>query len=152
MNVRRYLLAAARAIVWMLQGRRPPPLRQPRIFAWARQTVLAVEHIFAAADAAGLKQTERKAIRVVVDKRSVSLEDALQTIRHHAASEYPYLLTHYDRFSLMTIQATNLNDQYLMTRLIELHQLPSELHSRLSRLSDHLGALPPADADPLGQS
>ncbi|MCL4250679.1 MAG: hypothetical protein KJ065_21190, partial [Anaerolineae bacterium] len=57
-------------------------------------------------------------------------------------SDYPYLLKHLNQYSLMTIRATNLNDQYLAQRLVELEGVPPAVSALLSQLSDHLQAFP----------
>jgi hypothetical protein len=147
MTLTRYIRAFFKALSLTLQGKTltEPMLKQPRIHAWARETVHKVDAISTAADASGLNAEQRKTLRLTIDKREMALETALQAIRHHAAAEYPYLLKHYNQYSLMTLQATNLNDQYLALRLSEWEALPAAVQALLMQLHDHLQALPPAD-------
>ncbi|MDX2138278.1 MAG: hypothetical protein SF123_09300 [Chloroflexota bacterium] len=152
MTITRYVRAFVKALSLTLQGKTisQPPLKQPRIHAWARETVQKVAAISAAADANGLNAEQRKTLTLTIDKREMALETALQAIRHHAGAEYPYLLKHYNQYSLMTLQATNLNDQYLALRLSEWDALPAPVRALLGQLHAHLQALPPEE--PVGDT
>jgi hypothetical protein len=147
MTITRYVRAFFKALSLTLQGKTisAPPLQQPRIHAWMRETVRQVDAVSAAADGNGLSGEQRRMLKLTIDKREMALETALQSIRHHAAVEYPYLFKHYNQYSLMTLQATNLNDQYLALRLSEWEALPAPVRDLLAQLRDHLQALPPAE-------
>jgi hypothetical protein len=149
MSVSRYLRAFVRALSMMLRGETPPAPRYPALRAWAEQTQRLLDQIVMAAEQSGLDRDQRQTMLLKVDGRAISLDAALQAIRHHAEVEYPYLLNHYNRYSLLTVQATNLNDRHLAQRLAAWDALPSGLRSLLSDLERHLQDLPqvePAEA------
>ena len=119
------------------------PLPYPHLSRWANQTLPLVRAVYAAADAGGLDEASRRALRLHVDKRDVSMETILTTIRYHAAHEYPYLLGEAVEHNVTAVYATNLNDRYLMLRLCEVEALASgELGARLAALRDHLDSVP----------
>lgn len=146
----RYVRAFWKALRLTLRGETisDSPVHQPRLREWMRESVRAVDGVRAAQDRAGTTLEQRKEIMLHIDKRDLRMETALQTIRHHLTVEYPYLLKQYTRFSVMTIQASNLNDQYLATRFAELETLPSSVRDALVALRDHLAAIPPPDPEP----
>jgi hypothetical protein len=139
----RYIRAFFKALHLTLAGETiAPPARYPTLDAWAARTVTLVDETLIAADSAGFGAAQRSEFRITLDKRAVTLESGLQTIRHHAAREYPYLLKNFTPYSLMTLQATNLNDRYTMLRFADETALPAPLRDSLARLRDHLDALP----------
>jgi hypothetical protein len=123
-----------------------PPLKHPQLHDWARHTVEIVDSLTMLADRSGLDKAQREQRPFLIDKRTMTLETAVQTLRHHAAREYPYLLKHYTPHSPLTIQAINLNDQYLATRLLELEGIPPDMKAGFTRLLDHLRAIPAVHA------
>ncbi len=147
--IQRYVRAFWKALRMTLRGETiaGTSLRQPRLHEWLRAGVRCVDAVHAAQDRTGIALEERRALTLRIDKRDISLETTLQTIRHHLTTEYPYMLKHYTRFSVMAIQASNLNDQYLATRFAEADILPSSVRDALATLRDHLAAIPPADDD-----
>jgi hypothetical protein len=42
----------------------------------------------------------------------------------------------------MTVQAINLNDQYLVLKLLDVESLPAEMREHVQKLRDHLATLP----------
>jgi hypothetical protein len=146
MNVMRYMRAFFKALSMTLRGEKPPAptQREPQIIAWAGQSVLLLDQIEKAADAQGYSKATRQSAVLEIDRRELSLEMALQTIRHHALNEYPYLLNNYTRYSVMTIQAANLNDQHLVERFAQHERVPAPVRDALRTLGEHLQAIPPA--------
>lgn len=146
----RYARAFWKALVLTLRGQTisAPPDKQPQIHAWMRQGAAITERVREAAERTGISIEARRALTLHLDKRDISLETALQTVRHHLTAEYPYLLRHYTRFSVMTIQASNLNDQYLITSFAAVETLPTPVRQALTSLHEHLLALPPAEPEP----
>jgi hypothetical protein len=139
----RYVRAFFTALRMTLRGESAaPPLKHPELHEWSRQTIGLLDAVQSAAERSGLLQGKPEQRTVIIDKRSMSLEAALQVIRHHAAREYPYLLKHYTPDSLLAIQATNLNDRYLALRLQEMDGLSLEMQALLGRLNDHLNSIP----------
>ncbi|MCC6616915.1 MAG: hypothetical protein IT320_25815 [Anaerolineae bacterium] len=142
MTITRYTRAFFKAVAMTLRGEKPPAIPYPAVQQWAATTLTLIDRIVGQADASGLTQPNRQRLTLTIDKREIDIDKALQIVRQHAASEYPYLLKHANQYSLMTIQATNLNDQYLVQRLVELEGMPQEVTALLSQLSAHLQALP----------
>ena len=145
----RYVRAFWKALLLTLRGQQieSTPLRQPQIHAWMREGVKLVDAVRTAQERAGTTLEERKAFTLRIDKRDVALDTALQTIRHHLTTEYAYLLKNYTKHSVMTIQASNLNDQYLATRFAEADAVIGGVRTALVALRDHLAAIPPAEPD-----
>jgi len=139
---RAYVRAFFRALAMTLRGEKPPETPYSAVRRWAAETITLIDRIVGQANASGLSQASRQRLTVTIDRRQIDLDKALQIVRQHAASDYPYLLKHPNQYSLMTIQATNLNDQYLAQRLVELEGVSQEVTTLLSQLSDHLQALP----------
>mgnify|MGYP001286589246 CR=1 FL=1 len=146
MTVSRYVRAFVRALAVTLRGEKPPSPRHPSLYDWARQTIRLLDQIVTAAEQAGLDRDQRQTMRLKVDGRDINLEAALRALRHHAAVEYPYLLKHYNRYSLITLQATNLNDHHLAQRLAAWDALPSEVCRLLADLESHLQNLPQVES------
>jgi hypothetical protein len=139
--IRRYARAFLLALQYTLRGEKPPLLRvrdqYPVITAWLDQTVRLVEEIESAAAAAGV---DAKTLIVRADRRNVSMETILAAVKFHAKREYPSLMVHGDEFSPLTVQATNLNDRFLVMQLTKALEPP--LKSAVEALADHLAALP----------
>ncbi len=142
MTIQRYLRAFVRAFMLTLRGETAPPPRHSALHAWTRGTVKLLDQIDAQADRAGIDRLRREQMRLKVDGREIAFEAALRTIRHHAAVEYPYLLKHYNRYSLLTLQATNLNDRYLAQRFATWEDTPPALRAALAALERHLQDAP----------
>ena len=143
MTVGRYVRAFFKALKLTLTGRQiSQPFRHPALQDWVRQTTTLVSEIVSRAEAEGYNAAQRAEIQVIIDKRTVTLESALQVIKHHAEREYPYLLKRFDQYSLMTLQATNLNDRYMVLRFTSESTLPSTIQAKLAELRDHLDAIP----------
>lgn len=142
MNLLRYVRAGYRALLMTLRGEKPVPVRHPELHQWSEKTVAIIDLALASGNAGGLDQTARRRLEMQIDKRDMNVEILLQTLRHHAAVEYPYLLKNFTHYSIMTVQATNLNDQYLVLKLLDVESLPAEMRNHLQKLRDHLAALP----------
>lgn len=142
MTLKRYVHVFFQALAMTLRGEKPPEMPYPAIQHWATATIALVDRIIEQADATELNRSGRQQLTLTIDRRQIDLDKALQIIRQHAASDYPYLLKYLNQYSLMTIRATNLNDQYLAQRLVELEGVPPAVSALLSQLSDHLQAFP----------
>ena len=123
---------------------RPRDTAYPRLSAWALQTRDLVRAVFAAANSAGLDEARRRDVVLRLDKRGVSMETILATVRFHAAEEYPYLLRQRLAHNVLAVYAANLNDRYLVLRLAEAAELQAEpLRQSLAALRAHLDNVPP---------
>jgi hypothetical protein len=117
----------------------------PALSAWARRTRDLVSRVYVAANAAGFDQARRQALILHLDRRNISMETILAVVRYHAAQEYPYLLGQQSQQNILTVEALNLNDRYLVLRLSQDAALQAEpLRARLAALREHLDRMPPA--------
>jgi hypothetical protein len=137
----RYLRAFFIALSMTLRGVKPAPVRHSALRTWMEQTKVHVEQLTRQADAAGLDAAGRKALKVRVDGRDVSVESVLAAVRYHAEEEYPYLLAHETEHSLTAITAANLNDVYAVSKL---HDIPEVtlVAGPLQTLKAHLEQIP----------
>ncbi len=140
-NIRRYVRAFVLALRFTLRGEKPPLLQvreqHPQLAAWWTQTVSLISAIERTADS---NHTSLDSIKIHADRRDQSAATILATIRFHAERDYPYLLVHDTQYGQMTLQATNLNDRYLVTKLLD--ALDPALKASVEALSDHLALLP----------
>jgi len=122
---------------------RPRDTAYPRLSAWALQTRELVRAVIAAANSLGLDEARRRALVLRLDKRNLSMETILATVRFHAAEEYPYLLRQPLQHNVLAMYAANLNDRYLALRLAEADALQAEpLRLALAALRNHLDNIP----------
>jgi len=142
-NLRRYVRAFIQALVLTLRGEQPPALRAeadyPQTFAWFRATIALVKQAEEAAAAHGF---DAAAFIEHIEGRDLSLATALETIRFHAAQEYPHLLRSADPHARLAINAANMNDHYWVARFCQLERLPEPVRAALSALEEHLRAVP----------
>ncbi|PJF28108.1 MAG: hypothetical protein CUN52_13605, partial [Phototrophicales bacterium] len=86
---------------------------------WSERTVALVATVFATSDKHGITVDRRDTLTTRIDGREMSLQTILQAVAYHAKEEYVYLLRNFTDQSLTTIQATNMNDEYALSRFIE---------------------------------
>ena len=137
--MRRYARAFMTALRMTMRGETYTP-QHPNLTTWTGRTVVLVDAVFAVANANGVDLAARKALVLHIDRRDVSMESILGTVRHHAAAEYPYLLRRDPGHALLAIRASNLNDSYRIERLCE--QTSGTVRAALETLGQHLDALP----------
>jgi hypothetical protein len=139
--LRRYARAFWIALKYTLRGEKPPLLRvrdqYPVITAWLDETVRRVAAVEQAAADEGV---DSKTLTVRVDRRDVSMETILATVKFHAKREYPSLIVNADDHSPLTVHATNHNDRYLVLQLANALQPP--LKDAVDALAAHLATLP----------
>jgi|SRR5579871_3405908 len=144
-NIRRYTRAFVIALQFTLRGQKPPLLqireRYPQLAAWWMQTISSITSI---EQRANVDQIHLESIKIHIDRREQSAATILSAIKFHAERDYPYLLAHDPEFGQMTLQATNLNDRYLLTKLIEV--VDPSLKTAVEALNQHLAALPSENA------
>jgi hypothetical protein len=143
-SIKRYTRAFVVALKFTLRGQKPPLLRArdqyPQLSAWFDQTITLANAVESAASARGI---DPAALTIHSNKRDVSLATIVATIRFHAEREYPYLLVQGNEYGPLTIQATNMNDRYLIMQLAQ--TVDSGLKAEVDALSEHLAALPAED-------
>jgi hypothetical protein len=135
----RYVRAFMTALRMTMRGETFKP-RYPTLTNWTTRTVVLVDAALSASNANGLDLAARKALMLHIDRRDVSMESILGTVRHHAAAEYPYLLRRDPGHALLAIRASNLNDSYRIERLCE--QTSGPVRTALEVLGQHLNAIP----------
>ena len=142
--MKRYIRAFVLALRFTLRGEQPPLLqvreRQPELVAWWQRTIQLVSEVERAAAAQGVDGTK---LMIHADKRDVSMKTILATVKYHAEREYPYLIVQNDQYSPMTLQALNLNDRYLIMKLV--NEVDTSLKTVVEALNAHLGDLPPSE-------
>jgi hypothetical protein len=144
----RYIRAFMTALRMTLRGQQPPGLKHPELYAWIKQLAVLVADLSAAVDQAGL---DIKNTFVRLDGRRMSLDKVLQIFHYHAAQEYPSLLATSGgrRFNIGAIHATNMNDRFWLLLLREETSLQGPvIQAALTRLNDHLEAIPTASKSP----
>ncbi len=110
---------------------------------WSERTVALVATVFSVSDKNGVVSETRETIKARIDGREMSLQTVLQAIHYHAKEEYAYLLKNLTDNSILTIQATNLNDEYALSRFIENTLIEnSEIRMTLTHLHNHLKQIP----------
>lgn len=139
----RYLRAFFLALKMTLRGQTLPAPPQSPIAVWTAQTPALIDAVYIAANAQGLDQDARRKIILHIDSRDINVETTLAAIKHHAITEYPYLLRHPNEHSFTAICATNHNDRYLALRLRQADSLQAPpLQAALKQLESHLEAIP----------
>jgi hypothetical protein len=104
-----------------------------------------VDAVSRATDALGLDKAARQQLTLRLDGRVRNVEFVLATIRFHAAQEYPSLFENgLSSRHLNAVYATNMNDQYWVSRLLEMDALQAPpLRAALDQLRLHLESVPP---------
>lgn len=140
MNILRAFWLAVR---FTLRGEKPPALQHPQLLAWVRRLAVLVEAVYMAAEQSQIDQTRRQAITLKLDGRLMSVETVLAAVRYHAGQEYPALLRSGLPFNRLGIHASNLNDYYWVSRLLDVSELQTPaVQTALTRLAAHLSAMP----------
>jgi len=139
----RYFQAFIRALDLTLRKETPQTAQlrssHPHIADWCKETLRLLDAI----ERALVKQKiDPQKIMLRSDGRDQSMITILTTVRFHAHQEYPYLISGGDPYSLLTLQATNLNDRFLVDRLAQIS--PFAIQADIKVLSAHL-AHPPKD-------
>jgi hypothetical protein len=140
-QLRRYGRAFVLTLQYTLRGEKPPLLKvrdeYPSLAAWWTQTIVLVEVVEQAAAAAGI---DIDMVKLRIDKRDISMKTILATVRFHAERDYPYLIAHGETYDAMTLQATNVNDRYLVMQLA--NNVDTAIKPSVEALRIHLDNLP----------
>jgi hypothetical protein len=133
------------AIRATLTGKPPPtPIDAlastfPQTAGWMRGTLALIDE---ATTHITQHNLDRPAYRVHIEGRDYTLVTILEGVRFHASQEYPHLLRNEPAYARLAIQASNLNDQFRVTRAAEGLDLSDETRALLHRLAAHLAAIP----------
>ncbi|MBW4439388.1 MAG: hypothetical protein KME04_19760 [Pleurocapsa minor GSE-CHR-MK-17-07R] len=138
-----YLRAFVKAVRMTASGQTPQTLKNEQaaspLLTWCRESVRQVDAIKAAAAA---EQVDLLALTVRVDKRDLSLLTILETVRFHAAEEFPHLVRQGGQYATLAIQASNLNDRFAVLKASECVEISAQLAGKIGALGEHL-AQPP---------
>ncbi len=138
--IARYVRAFFLALKMTLRGQRLAP-KYPELDVWSREAARQVQVVFAAADAAGMDEAARKGLVLHLDRRDISMEMILATVRHHVTMEYRRLLLDSTPHTFVAIYAGNLNDRYRVAQLEAAVENPA-VKAALADLSRHLERMP----------
>ncbi len=141
-TVRDYLSAFIEAARRTLRGEGPPPPRpgrHPHTQAWLAEASAALAALEEALRTEGVNSS---AAVLHLEGRDTSLRRALDAIRFHVDHEYPALLTRSSQYAIPGIQATNLNDRYVIMRFGQVDALPIAVRSALRALGEVLSQQP----------
>ncbi len=122
-----------------------PAMPASPLTIWINQYLTLVEAVLLAANLNGIDQAARKQIKLRLDGRDMSLETALLTLKFHATEEYPSLVRQgtEGRGVQNTLYATNMNDRYWISRMVENPELQKpDVQAALSALDKHLDSIP----------
>lgn len=145
----RVLRAFFGALKITLRGEITTPAHLRPLEDWVNACLGYLGDVLDTADAQGIGAERRGTIRLKLDGRPTSLEQSLQMLRHNLVNEYPRLMRLDDAQALMVVQASNLNDQYRVSRFLSDGVIDSEdLQRSLEALNAHLLALPSIDFPP----
>jgi hypothetical protein len=145
----RYVRAFFGALWLTLQGKiytpPTPPSKYPKLDEWLRVAEQRLITVFRIADKQGITEDKRKTIKLVLDRRDITMETILQSVQHNLAREYPLLIkTEYDH-TLTTLYALNLNDQYRVSQLQNASEIANTpLQNAVFALAEHLKNIPPS--------
>ena len=135
----RYIRAFYQALVYTLRGQKPLALeaedRHRDLLEWCRQTLSQID---AVNETLQTHSISAASVVMHIEGRDVSLEQALEALRFHAAREYPQLIRSGSVHTRLGIQATNLNDRYLIERLRDHESLPWLVKTALDGLIEQL--------------
>lgn len=143
-QLRRYARAFWGALRMTVRGEKYTPPTDNPITVWMNQYLKLVDIVLHAADQNGIDQAARKQVKLRLDGRQMNLETALLTLKFHASDEYPSLLRQgIGRGVQNTLYATNMNDRYWVSKLIEVPELQkADIQAALSKLDAHLENIP----------
>lgn len=144
----RYIKAFWTAFNMTLRGEKPIRPHEA-LWDWIEQGHYLAEAVLDEADHHGLDRAAREQLTIHIEGRTMSMQTILAAVIYHTGQEYPYLLDHPTPHSITAIYASNLNDQFYVTRLHE-SALDSPVQARLLALRDHLSAVPPSHAERSG--
>ncbi len=135
----RRLRALITALKITLRGESLTPSHLRPLEDWIDEALRILDETLRAADARGIKASARRTIALEIDGRPTDLELALQMLRHNLVNEYPRLMRLDDANAMLVIHASNMNDEYRLSRFLS---ADVSLTPELQPLHAHLLALP----------
>ena len=143
--MQRYIRAFWVALKMTLRGE-TVELPYQRLHDWIAEVQPLVENVTIAAQESGMTREKREQHQLKLDGRNTSMQTILDAVHHHISDEYPYLLANLTEHSITAIYASNMNDQYFISRLRDdaTVQQYQALHAAIAKLSEQLNAIPPS--------
>jgi len=144
-QIQRYFRAFWGALRMTVRGEKITPPPASPLIIWINQYLTLVDGVLSAVDQTGIDQAARKQIKLRLDGRQMSFETALQTLKFHAKEEYPSLVRQgtEGRGVQTTLYATNMNDRYWISKMLESAELQKpEIQNALTALDKHLDNIP----------
>ncbi len=140
----RYLRAFVGAARMTLRGEVVQGVQDPypNLTAWWRGIIELTDAVTRTADSNGLPKPAREKVILRVEGRDTSMQTILAAVRFHAAEEFPLLMRRQDEFNYLTLQATVINDRFLIFKLAQVESLPAAVKIAIEKLSTHLETLP----------
>ena len=140
----RFLRAILQALRLTLTGESLTPRHFRPLEAWIARALALLNE---AERTAAAQRLDLAALQLKLDGRPTSLERTLQMLRHNLTEEYPRLMRLDDAFSMMVVNASNMNDQYRVSEFLAQSEFPAETRAALAALDAHLQALPQPESD-----
>jgi hypothetical protein len=146
---RDYWRALSGALAMTLRGKTITkiPVRYTALAAWVEQGIYLVDAAFAAANTAGLDETQRKTVLLHLEGRAISMQVILAAVRFHLATEYPMLMQAQVAHNLTALYALNIDDQFRVQRLTEASADYPAVEAAIQSLSKHLQSIPAIQPD-----
>lgn len=115
----------------------------PELENWVQKGAILAEDAIQTADNNNMPPEARKAIKLQLDHREISMETILQAVRHNMKLEYPMLLRAQVEHNLTTLYALNLDDRFRVAELAQNEALTgTPVKPKLEALSQHLNNIP----------
>jgi len=116
-----------------------------RLWVWIEEGAKVHESLKSALKAADFNAARQKEMTIRIEGREMSIGAILGGVEYHLNVEYPYLLQHFTEHSITGIYATNMNDQYYVSRLVDVEVSGSQdVNAALKQLNMHLHSIPPS--------
>lgn len=140
--MRRYLRAFMVALRMTLRGEQPPPPKHAELRLWMKEALRLTDAVLSSADVHRMPLKVREELRLIIDRRPISMETILKGVRYHLTEEYPHVLKNDEAYGLTVIYSSNLNDQFRVARLAETLENPP-VKAAAQALAAWLAAIPP---------
>ncbi|MCA9912662.1 MAG: hypothetical protein KC496_04920 [Anaerolineae bacterium] len=143
----RYLRAFFKALQLTIQGKQfqPVDVQYPSLTQWIHEGRQLVNEAYKLAESNGWSEEKRQSLRLTLDRRDISMEVILGSVRHNLTMEYPKLLESRMQYNLTALYALNMNDQYRVAQLAQEEELPKNMLQSVQALADHLAQIPPSN-------
>lgn len=155
MRLSRYIRAFFKALELTLKGEalQPADKRHPQLHEWIQQGQRQIQNVFLVADKNGFNSDQRKQTTVTIDHRPMSMDVILRAVQHNLELEYPMLMDAHIEGDILTIYAINMNDQYRVSRLVDLEEINNTaLAPAIKHLHQHLMNVPPSNPEAAAQA